>query len=517
MRASIFRNRGRFHAVGPWLTCALIVLATLPREAAAQEPTPPGAGGQAAPPTADAGAAPALSSAPAAASETGAQVAPSAEASAQAGIEPAAEAAPTEPAAEAAPTEEASAAGWGDLTNLEEESTEEAPIFRTKLYGFIDYHAEKVAKTPDSVDENGRTVKVKNPWELDILNLNIMVQGSIYDKYRYFINIAGPSSGSNIDDVAALIRNAWVEAPIWSRYIIARAGKTYRRFGLYNEILDAVPTFIGIEAPEMFDKDHLLITRTTNLMLHGSVDIASAVLNYSFTTGADERDAGSFPFGADLNVELPFGLKIGSSMYTSGGDAVPSRAVGDGSPKGGVINWMSKDKYNVFGGYVQLRKAGLILQAEYWAAMHNGTRDGDSMALLAADGSLNPTQMNRFFVNGDPSMGYNEKAKYTIQTGYLRAGYEITIGQLASITPYLQFDYYKNPEIVNNKDLGGDNEAGLTDDGQFEKYTIGAVMRPVSQVAAKVDASGHRQKFNGKSEFYPEVRFSISYLWELAL
>lgn len=419
-----------------------------------------------------------------------------------------------EPAAEA-PTED-TAAGWGDLSEMEE-SVDEAPIFRTKLYGFIDYHAEKVAKTPDSVDSEGNTVSVKNPWELDILNLNVMVQGSIYDRYRFFLNIAAPSSGSNTDDVAALIRNAWVEAPIWSRYLILRAGKTYRRFGLYNEILDAVPTFIGIEAPELFDKDHLLLTRTTNLMIHGSVDIASTVLNYSVTTGADERDTGSFPVGADLNVEFPFGLRLGTSMYSTGGDAVPSRAVGDGSPKGGVVNWMSKDKYNVFGGYVQLKRAGLILQLEYWVSMHNGTRDPDSLALMAADGSLNPTQMQRFYVNGDPTMGTNDKAKYTIQTGYIRAGYEFTIGTLASITPYAQFDYYNNPEIINNKDLGGDNEAGLSDDGEFEKYTLGVVLRPVSQVAAKVDASGHRQKFNGKSEFYPEVRFSISYLWELAL
>jgi hypothetical protein len=406
--------------------------------------------------------------------------------------------------------------GWGDLSELGE-SEVEAPIFRTKLYGFIDYHAEKVAKTPDSVDAGGDTVYTKNPWELDILNLNVMVQASIYDKYRLFLNIAAPTSGSNLDDVAAVIRNAWVEAPLWSRYIIARAGKTYRRFGLYNEILDAVPTFIGIEAPELFDSDHLLLTRTTNLMLHGSVDLKATVLNYSFTTGADERRGGSFPFGADLNLEFPFGLKLGSSLYTSGGDALPSRAVGDGPPKGGVINWMHSDRYNVFGGYAQLRRAGWIVQLEYWASLHDGTRDSDSMAQLAADGSLNPEQLQRFFVNGDPAQGDRPQAKYTIHTGYLRAGYEFTIGQLSSITPYLQFDYYRNPETVKNKALGGDHEAGLSDDGAFEKYTLGLVARPVSQVAAKLDASGHRQVFNGKSEFYPEVRFSISYLWELAL
>lgn len=419
-----------------------------------------------------------------------------------------------EPSAE--PSDDVGAADWGDVSELEQ-SVEEAPVFRTKLYGFIDYHAEKVARTPDSVNSQGDTVYAKNPWELDILNLNVMVQGSIYDRYRFFLNIAAPASGSNLEDVAALIRNAWVEAPIWSRYLIVRAGKTYRRFGLYNEILDAVPTFIGIEAPELFDKDHLLLTRTTNLMLHGSVDVGSSVLSYSVTSGADERDAGSFPVGADLNVEFPFGLKLGTSMYSTGGDAVPSRAVGDGAPKGGVVNWMARDKYNVFGGYAQLIRAGLILQLEYWASLHDGIRDADALALMAADGSLNPSQMRRFYVGGDPGAGIHEDASYTIHTGYLRAGYEITIGRRAAITPYVQFDYYKNAETVNNKDLGGDNEAGLSDDGQFEKYTAGAVVRPVPQVAAKLDASGHRQEFNGESEFYPEVRFSLSYLWELAL
>jgi len=132
------------------------------------------------------------------------------------------------------------------------------------------------------------------------------------------------------------------------------------------------------------------------------------------------------------------------------------------------------------------------------------------------DRPLNPAQLDRFFVGGDPQAGMLTDADYAIDTAYFRGGYEIPIGNLASITPYVQFDWYENPETVNNKDLGGDNEAGLTDNGEFEKYTVGAVLRPVPPVALKIDGSGHRQDFNGKSEFYPEVRFSLSYLWELA-
>lgn len=421
-------------------------------------------------------------------------------------------AAPSDPAPEAG-TDAAAAAGWGDLAETAEE---DAPVFRTKLYGFIDYHAEKVAQTPDSVDENGDTVYVDNPWELDILNLNLMLQGAVYDRYRFFLNLAAPSSGSNIEDLSLLVRNAWVEAPLVSSLLVLRAGKLYRRFGLYNEILDATPTFIGIEAPELFDKDHLLLTRTTNLMLHGSLPFEAGVVNYAVTTGADERAEGAVPIGVDLQTELNFGLTLGTSFYHTGGDAVPSMAVGDGSPRGGVVNWMLNDRYAVFGGYAQLDLRGVILQAEYWRAVHDATRDPGAMALLGEAGSLNPAQLDRFFVGGDPAAGVRTDADYVIDTAYFRAGYEIPVGQLSSITPYLQVDYYANPETVNDKDLGGDNEAGLTDNGKFEKYTIGAVLRPVPQVALKIDGSGHRQDFNGKSEFYPEVRFSLSYLWELA-
>ena len=79
------------------------------------------------------------------------------------------------------------------------------------------------------------------------------------------------------DDEPLSVRNAWVEVPIYRDRVLLRVGKTYRRFGLYNEILDAVPTFIGIEPPELFDKDHLIVTRTTNVMLHGTLNLGDTL------------------------------------------------------------------------------------------------------------------------------------------------------------------------------------------------------------------------------------------------
>ena len=412
------------------------------------------------------------------------------------------------------PVEEQGAGGWGDLSTFSDASQDDSPIFRAKLYGFIDAYWEKTGRTPESVGEDGETDYESNPHEFDVLNLHVMVQGSLYEKYRFFVNLASPGSGSTVADAPVEVRNAWVEAPLYGRYLSIRAGKTYRRFGLYNEILDAVPTFIGIEPPEIFDRDHLMVTRTTNLMLHGSMDAGSGVLNYSLTTGNDERQSGAFPVGGDVNVELPFGIKAGSSFYVSGGDAAPSRSVGEGSPTGGVVNWMRKDVFQVFGGYLQLRTSGLILQAEYWRGRHDARRSPEALMQMT-EGNLNAHQRARFFVGGDPGLGVRERARYDIDAFYFRGGYEFALGQLASLTPYVQFDYYSNPETVKEKDLGGDNEAGATDDGKFEKYTLGGVFRPVPQVALKVDSSVHRYEFNEESVFYSEVRASFSYLWEL--
>ncbi|HEY6879033.1 MAG TPA: hypothetical protein VI299_13495 [Polyangiales bacterium] len=427
---------------------------------------------------------------------------------------PPTEASTSADAPESTGTQEA-AGGWGDLSAFEEEAEESTPVFRAKLYGFIDSYWEKTGRTPESIGDDGKTEYEKNPYEFDVLNLHVMVQGALYDKYRFFVNLAAPGSGSPTEDSFVQVRNAWVEAPIWGRYLNARVGKTYRRFGLYNEILDAVPTFIGIEPPEIFDRDHLMLTRTTNLMLHGSVDAGPGVFNYSLTTGNDERKSGAVPVGGDLNLEFPIGLKFGSSFYFSGGGATPSRAVGDGSPIGGVVNWMRQDTYRVLGGYAQLRNSGWILQAEYWRGHHDARRDADAVATLLADGSLFPSQARRFVVDGDAAM-IRTKVVYDIDAFYFRGAYEFSLGKLASLTPYVQYDYYRNPETVKAKSLGGDNEAGASEDGQFSKYTLGGVFRPVPQVALKVDSSVHNYKFNGEHVFYPEIRASFSYLWELA-
>ena len=407
------------------------------------------------------------------------------------------------------------AADWGAAADWGDASVEAPKVHEVRIYGFIDSYWEYVAAAPEGVSKDGQTEKGGAGHEFDVANLNVMIQGSVHSRYRYFVNLAAPGAGGVTGDEPISIRNAWVEAPIKGRYLQVRAGKTYRRFGLYNEQLDAVPTFIGIGPPELFDKDHLMVTRTTNLMLHGSVPVKSATVHYSVATGNDERSGSAVPIGADLYVDVNGTLKGGSSFYTSGGAAGPSRAVGEGSPRGGVANWMAEDRYQVFGGYAQLTAGSTTVQTEFWHAPHDAVRDEASVAQLA-DAGLNARQLERFFVDGDPSKGVGPLAvQYAVQTAYVRAGHQVAMGKQGSITPYIQADWYHNPELVEAKSYGGDGEAGMADDGTFFKYTAGTVIRPFPEVALKLDGSVHQLTYNGATEFYPEVRVSFSYLWQL--
>lgn len=396
---------------------------------------------------------------------------------------------------------------------VEEALLDEGDGSSIRIYGFIEAYLEKVAATPVGVDAAGQTVFEENPHEFDVANAHLMVQGVIASRFRYFLNLAAPGSGSPAGDVEAVVRNAWVEIPLAGDALMVRAGKTYRRFGLYNEILDAVPTFLGIEAPELFDQDHLLLTRTTNLMVHGQLAFDDSSVVYALMTGNDERASDEIPLGVDLYFDWAETLRIGTSFYTTGGDAAPTRETG--SPVGAVLNWMEKDRYMVFGGYGQLRTGGFSLEAAYWQAQHEATRDPDKVIGLLEAG-LNPRQLAHFGLDGDAPTAADVpvEVSYTVQAFYARMGYAFET-DAGEIIPYVQLDFYRNPETIQSKRFGGDNEAGLSDDGQFIKPTVGIAYRPDPAVALKVDGSTHIQQFNEETVQYPEIRVSLSYFWQL--
>ena len=79
--------------------------------------------------------------------------------------------------------------------------------------------------------------------------------------------------------------------------------------------------------------------------------------------------------------------------------------------------------------------------------------------------------------------------------------------------PYFQWDWSRNPETIASKTFGGDNEAGVSDAGQFHKSTIGVVYRPIPEVAVKLDTSHHIFRFNGETTSYPELRVDFSFVF----
>ena len=49
-----------------------------------------------------------------------------------------------------------------------------------------------------STSDDGRTNYEDNPHAFDVLNLHVMVQGALYEKYRFFVNLASPGSGAAV-------------------------------------------------------------------------------------------------------------------------------------------------------------------------------------------------------------------------------------------------------------------------------------------------------------------------------
>jgi hypothetical protein len=322
-----------------------------------------------------------------------------------------------------------------------------------------------------------------------------MIQDRISDKFKAFLNLNGSGAGT-LD-----VRNIWGEYAPTPRFNV-RVGKIYRFFGLYNEILDAVPTYFGIEPPELFDSDHLILSRTTNFMTWGELDAGKGRIRYSLTTDNGEGDPvlGTVPLGGDLRFTSGDDRHVvGTSFYFSNGETTPDIGVGEGSPKSGVLPWMASDRFKVFGGYGQVQSGAWTLQAEYWRAPHQSRRDPASVVEVVNNAEPNSTQLARFLV--DPTQPATEsnvaiEADYAVETWYLRKGYSFS-SRIGRLEPYAQWDWYRNPETIANKTYGGDNEAGVTDDGTFDKATLGVVFRPVPAVAVKLDGSSHRYRFHG--------------------
>jgi hypothetical protein len=181
---------------------------------------------------------------------------------------------------------------------------------------------------------------------------------------------------------------------------------------------------------------------------------------------------------------------------------------------------MQGDNFTVYGGFIEKQYRQLILQSAYWVASHQAVRDPVSVLTLIQDAGINTRQRETFLgtssTQPDVNLSENDvitQANYTVQTFYVRLGYSIKSKE-GQFIPYVFMDWMSSPEVIQNKTYGGDNEAGLSDDGQFYKSSVGVVYRPVKSVAVKLDGSTHTQQFNANSLTYPEIRLDFSFSFD---
>lgn len=389
-----------------------------------------------------------------------------------------------------------------------DDSAESSPLV---LFGYVRSNVEKVFQIP-SIDSSGNTVQADDPLEWSNPNFHIFGVSKINNYLDVEFNLYGAE-----DDFQ--VRTAWGNFR-YNDLLQVKVGKQYRRFGLFNEKLDHIPVFMGIEPPELFDKDHLLLPRTTTLSLHGEYPLAEGSLSYWLSTDNPESGTahGTHPLGYDVRYKTN-SLLIGLSGYFSSfsdGETQSNVALGDGSPSGGVLPWMAGDKYSVIGGFMETTYAGFIVQTGYFQASHEATRDAASVLQVVNEAGINPAQRQRFLglnaskANADLLLSdVVTQADYDVETAYFRIGYPIN-HELGKFTPYFHWDWMDNPETIRSKSYGGDNESGAADDGEFTKYSVGVVYNPSDGVAIKLDSSVHEQEFNGRKETYPEIRLDFS-------
>ncbi len=412
-----------------------------------------------------------------------------------------------------------------------------------KVYGYFSNRVEKIFDVPTY--EDGEIEGESEDFEWQSPYFNIMFQYSLSNKIRTFINLNG-GDGLNLKSLE--VRNAWGEYSFGSKLKV-RVGKSYKKFGLYNEILDAVPTYYAIEPPQFLNNDHpigQLYPRTTPLLLHGVLDAGVGTLSYGLSVdkGLSEAYQDAFPFSADLNYsfENPLGsTKIGFAAYTTAG-TVSAEEEGEeheGDEEGedeegeehegvefggeedeegfeigsGIMPWMKSDNFNVLGGYLEHRIGDLTLQAGYWKSNHEAERDIEKLEGLL-EGVQNEQHLNRFLE--EPEEGIEddniiEDVDYSIETWYVRAGYSFYT-EIGEVGPYVQWDYYKNPELVALRRLDEEHN-GMPDNGEFQLATIGLLYRPEPNVAIKLDVSSHIYDFFGESKSYPEFRLDFSFVF----
>jgi hypothetical protein len=178
---------------------------------------------------------------------------------------------------------------------------------------------------------------------------------------------------------------------------------------------------------------------------------------------------------------------------------------------------MEKDKFNAYGAYMRLKHIGFLLELEYWGSEHKGQRNVTQIQALEHTTYLNPTQLQRFGLDGSTITRDDEiplKANYKITSYLMRLAYTLET-EYGLVTPYINYDHYKNPETIAAIQYGGDSKSGRSQDGKFEKFSFGIILKPIPAIAVKAGYNNSRVKFNNQSILFSSYLLSAAYFWEL--
>ncbi|MCC7429444.1 hypothetical protein IT568_01245 [bacterium] len=381
---------------------------------------------------------------------------------------------------------------------------------KTNFYGYLSVNYQDLGsiKIPSQVDSIS-VIKQNSTSNWKNSNFHLLFQSPIGNNFKAF----GHLSADNNEKVE--LRNYWGEFALNEKFKFS-AGKIYRPFGLFNETLDSSPTYIGISPPEELNENHLLVPRTTTLLFHGTGNLERNNFRYSISFDSGEQSDGTFlAYGWDVSNEFYGIFKTGYSFYRTNEKKGSSLKVGEGAPKGSVPTWMEKEKFFVWGGYVQADYWNFTVQASWWKANHKGKRDKEQLKNLDTEAALNPFQEVRFFAKnlatGEIPTTYNLDAKYKVRTWFTKIYYTWETKKLGQFIPYYNYEYYENPETISETKFGGDNFAGNSDDGKVNKHTFGVSYKPNSKVSFKLDSSTTIYNLDVKKQHYETFRMEIAY------
>lgn len=296
------------------------------------------------------------------------------------------------------------------------------------------------------------------------------------------------------------LRQAWIDAAISGEALRVRVGPTLRRFGLHNDGLSRRAARAEVADPEPWDPDHPLLTRTTDLTVHGQVD----GVGYAVTTGRDERDDVQIPLGIDLRWGND-AVTVGGAFYTTGGHARATEG-------GAVARWMRHDAYQVVGLYGALELGALNLDAAWFQASHEAERDPNAV-LAFVDGL---TRRRRVRYLRDPDRIELDQVRtevdYQVQSIRLAARYRLETGA-GAVVPHGRLDVHVDGERLPPK-RGGDDESGLADDGRFFVPTAGVAWWPLAGLAIKAEGALYFIEHEGEDRAFPELRAAVAWDWE---